>query len=581
MSFPLPSGPYQGLFSPEPLNELPGLPLAPLPNVARMPTAIPAPSAPMSSMPGRPGSPNRPDWATILSLVLPAVIAAMKGGGAAPLGAFYQSFAQAKDVGQMREMEQEETTWRRQEIARKEHEAQAERNEQRRVSRLQLQGQLDREVRAAKSPSEFRRRRAMAERTLIQAGLDTAEITAMEYSYEADLKAAAVKWAEAFERAYTRNPKAAEAKFGPVLEPDPERGERLIDSGLTNERGERLRFTPSEAFRLAGIATTDQNRPIVKPEKETTETGSAESRYTAMLAQADALEAEGRKADADGLRLAAKRLLERTVTFKRATERPPGQSVFAAPFDRTRPDLRGNPLFAALPLADQDLITAVLEYRAPVPPSGTAARDPYWKRLFDLAIRIDPTFNVQEYPARQKLLNDFTSGKTADNIVAINTAVDHLDTLKGFAEGLRNRDLRATNAFVNWVKDQTGDPSVTGFDTASTALANEMATIFKRTGATDQEIAQWRIPFNRSLASRQFDAVFDTSIKLMRGRLNATRGRWAALFKDKPFPILTDRSRGILEDLGYNPGELEGSAVPTGPSRRDRINKLMMAPVKR
>ena len=153
MSFPFSSSPYD-----EPFDELPGLPeqhgghtSVPLPTRRVLPTAIAAPSAPGLSMSGlSPGGSLKPDWATILSLVLPAVIAAMKGGGAAPLGAFYQSFGQASREGEAQKMEQEERL-------RKEREVKTEQVLQKRRAAFQLEGQSRRELADAETAADFRR----------------------------------------------------------------------------------------------------------------------------------------------------------------------------------------------------------------------------------------------------------------------------------------------------------------------------------------------------------------------------------------------------------------------------------------
>jgi hypothetical protein len=50
----------------------------------------------------------------------------------------------------------------------------------------------------------------------------------------------------------------------------------------------------------------------------------------------------------------------------------------------------------------------------------------------------DPTFDGVNFQARAKTRSDFTSGKSAQNITALNTVVGHLDHLDRTIDGLGN-----------------------------------------------------------------------------------------------------------------------------------------------
>lgn len=171
-----------------------------------------------------------------------------------------------------------------------------------------------------------------------------------------------------------------------------------------------------------------------------------------------------------------------------------------------------------------------------------------------LAQMIDPTFSEKLFKSRQAALIDFTSpkGRAGGNIVALNTAVQHLDKLNSDIDALHNSNWQAENAVGNWLQTQAGKTAKTNFDTDRDAVANEMATVFKGTGATDQEIKAWREKMSSSESPAQLHEAMDHLLGLMAGRLNALNGMYSAAMgrNERDFTFLNDNSRQILQRLG-------------------------------
>ena len=103
-------------------------------------------------------------------------------------------------------------------------------------------------------------------------------------------------------------------------------------------------------------------------------------------------------------------------------------------------------------------------------------------------------YDISKAKARISVRKDFTSGKKSDNIVSLRTAVHHLGDLKESGDALKRygADSPVINRFVNYVRDQVWASSeVVDYETAAAAVGAEVASLLKKSAATDPEIAKW------------------------------------------------------------------------------------------
>lgn len=216
-------------------------------------------------------------------------------------------------------------------------------------------------------------------------------------------------------------------------------------------------------------------------------------------------------------------------------------------------------------LASVDPITranveGVLNYQ--VNPQTFSNRGGHRERIIGLARLIDPSYDQTQYATRAGLRKDFTSGKGAANIRSINTLVDHLSKMQEAGNALQNGDVQLWNKIANAGLSATGDPRVTRFMMAANAVETELATVFKNTGATDQEIKAWREQLNASMSPSQIAGAIQQAVALMGGRLGAISEQWeSGMGKPRDFRILQPKAQRILEQMGFDPSELDSAAV--------------------
>jgi hypothetical protein len=192
-----------------------------------------------------------------------------------------------------------------------------------------------------------------------------------------------------------------------------------------------------------------------------------------------------------------------------------------------------------------------------VDPSSFPARVGHGSNQMDrataigLAKALDPSYDETQYKAKAAVRKDFTSGKSAFNIRSLNTAIGHLDAFAKAGAELENSSVQLWNKVANAGLNATGDPRVTRFLSTADAVSGEMATIFKNSSGTDQEIKAWREHLSSASSPEQIKATTEQLIELMASRLEALDGQYqSGMGKPRDFRFLNDKSAGILQKLG-------------------------------
>lgn len=161
-----------------------------------------------------------------------------------------------------------------------------------------------------------------------------------------------------------------------------------------------------------------------------------------------------------------------------------------------------------------------------------------------------PEYDQSQYTVKAGIRKDFTSGKAAGNIRSLNTAIGHLNSLKEAADGLQNGNVQILNRLANAYKTQTGQSAPTVFNSVKTAVAGELATTFKGTGGTDQEIKQLVETINSAQSPKQVNDVVASYIDLIESRLTALDEQYKnAMGGPSDFKVLNQKSQEIINKV--------------------------------
>ncbi|SEO74353.1 hypothetical protein SAMN02800692_1852 [Luteibacter sp. UNC138MFCol5.1] len=178
----------------------------------------------------------------------------------------------------------------------------------------------------------------------------------------------------------------------------------------------------------------------------------------------------------------------------------------------------GDDFLKSLPSDRQAVVRAVVEGRYPVP-TGKAATSPWWQSIVQDAQQVDPTFEAGSYQARAASRKDFTSGTTAKNITALNTAAHHLDQLLEQGKRLNNSRFPTWNKLANSVGSAVGKDAVNNYNLNADAVADELAKVFAGSGGALADREQIRSRLDASLSPQQQEGFGRTAANLIEGRL--------------------------------------------------------------
>jgi hypothetical protein len=202
-------------------------------------------------------------------------------------------------------------------------------------------------------------------------------------------------------------------------------------------------------------------------------------------------------------------------------------------------------------LPEDPTARAIAEYRVPPPSARSMASGP-GKALMDRVMRLNPSFDGSQFPSRNKMRQAFTSGPQGQALNSLNTAIVHLDQFVDAAKELGNGSFQPTNALVNWVKTVSGSSAPTNFEGIKTIMSGELASAFKKSGATDTEIHQ----VEQSIAQKQspaqlLDYATQVAIPALSGKANTYDEQWKQAMGDKDAsPVYTPSSKKVLAKYG-------------------------------
>ena len=139
-----------------------------------------------------------------------------------------------------------------------------------------------------------------------------------------------------------------------------------------------------------------------------------------------------------------------------------------------------------------------------------------------------PDFDQTTYNAKNKIVQDYTSGPESRSINAISTALGHAGELGEAINALGNDNgLNMLRSLGNRLGVSVfGDDRVTVFNTIVHTLAPEITQAYVQGGGGEHERAAAADDFNASLGDRQLRGNLAETIKLLRSKIAAQEQQW-------------------------------------------------------
>lgn len=205
------------------------------------------------------------------------------------------------------------------------------------------------------------------------------------------------------------------------------------------------------------------------------------------------------------------------------------------------------------------------------PVSGFALAKPQGMAIMAAVNQYNPTYDATSMPTRQAARRDFITGADGKSLTAINTAVDHLDSLGHLATALGNGDIQAVNSIGQGFAQQTGSPAPTNFDTAKQVVGDEIVKALVGSGGAQADRDAAKATVNRASSPQQLAGAIQTYQNLLAGKLGPLRQKYQTNTKLQDFDDqLTPNTRAVLGALPQGEGGGK-SAAPPNPASLPRV----------
>jgi hypothetical protein len=249
----------------------------------------------------------------------------------------------------------------------------------------------------------------------------------------------------------------------------------------------------------------------------------------------------------------------------------PGASPTGASLPGADSDLTGEEFLKTLPREEQSQIKAMVEGRLRPPPMGR--KNPYWEQLLAKAGIAEPGFDMTKFQERSRLRQDFSAGKQAGNIKALNTVMGHLDSMDKAIAPLGNFTILPgpLNTIKDAVRNNLGDEDYqrarANFRLAKGAVASELMKVFRETGGSVTEVKDWEEKIHENDSPAALKETVKSAMELIGSRLNAVNDQWNRVMNvDRPLDaLLSPTARKVWNRLhGIEAPEGEATAATGG-----------------
>lgn len=206
-------------------------------------------------------------------------------------------------------------------------------------------------------------------------------------------------------------------------------------------------------------------------------------------------------------------------------------------------------------------------------------------RVLKKALEINPDYSAGNYAAKKSVIDSWSGAPTPNTYAfmnnSANTAIKHLGTLKKAFDKMKNSGMPDSNSVFNWMKDHTGESSVSAFESIVEPLSGEMAKAVKGATTNKDEIDAYRIIFNPSKSPAQMEKAIEAQVELMAGRVKTNINKYkkdiGTLPKDS---ILDDESIEVLKSFKLNPSEFDPTLSQEANQSNTKVNPENEAKMK-
>jgi hypothetical protein len=350
--------------------------------------------------------------------------------------------------------------------------------------------------------------------------------------------------------ANSKNPKATAQQYAPEL---------IASFEQLNGPGSFNNLTDDQV-KTAATDIHDHLLGLLTPPETQFKEGAQDARNKYSVEHEDTRAANTVSATIRGQNLTDTRDRQGQVyTNRRAGLNDDGTSTFGT---GAASNLSGDAFLGTLPPAQQAQVKALADGRMQFP-GGFALKSPYWQQMLSAVSQYDPSFDGVNFNARASTRKDFTSGKSAQNIKSLNTAIGHLGALDSQIGGTASHSFTPLNAAENYLSSTLGgDAGPTRFSQTAGALASELTAVFRGSGGAEADVKRYLAELNPNASLEQKKAAVQNITELLSSRLAAIGDQYNKGLgrTEDPLSLLDPKAAGVLQRIQGGSGDTAANA---------------------
>lgn len=198
------------------------------------------------------------------------------------------------------------------------------------------------------------------------------------------------------------------------------------------------------------------------------------------------------------------------------------------------------------------------------PPSSFAIAKPYWQNVINQANTYDPNFSEANWAVRTNMRKQVSAGgQFANNLNAINTAIQHAANLSDKAKGVFGMQVPLLGSTLNWLGNKgmamSGDPRITGYSSNMIDLAHELRRVYTQVGGGSQaDLNAYEASMAPWLSTGQKNEALRTQMQLLAGKANSIYEQYIQGMGPNapPLHVLNREAVQAMYHMGMTPDDL-------------------------
>jgi hypothetical protein len=221
----------------------------------------------------------------------------------------------------------------------------------------------------------------------------------------------------------------------------------------------------------------------------------------------------------------------------------------------------GPAQMSQVPEALRGTVQGILDYRQNMPPMSRSnprnSMIQYWVN------KLDPQYDASQFPARNKLIQNYTSGPQSKEINAINTAMGHVGVLGDALKALDNGDVKVINSIANKLGVQVGQTPAATVNLIVHRVGPELTSAYVQGGGGEADRGTTASDFDTSLGKDILKTNVGTTAKLLRSKIGSLENQYKQTVKRDDFQqrFITPEAQEALDK--YSPKSAASSTVST------------------